>query len=1012
MAGASNQPDSRRLPTAALPIRIAVVAFLVYLLTLNHWFSLDSLMLFARTAGWSWAPDHGQPLTRALLFPFLILPAPWIPIALNILSAASAATVLALLARTVAILPHDILPLQPFKKRQPLAILSTPTAWIPPVLAAIVCGLQLSFWENATSFTGQSIDLLLFAWIIRCLFEFRHDGNEKWLLAAAAATGAGMANNWVLLAYFPVFLLAIFGVKGWAILEPRFLFRMFLCGLAGLSLYLLLPLTQTLFAHADTTFGGLLKAHLKAQRDALPLLQRPLLRLISFSALLPFGLLSIRWRSHTVQVAEDTRFGVTLRRITGHAVHALFFICTFWVAFDPDFAPRSATPGLPALTWYYSSALAFGYCVGYALLFALHRPRAPIGRFSLAGARVLLIAVPVLLLWRNLGELRNTNTPALHGFALQLYSDIPGGKSVVLSDDPLHLLLLRAETTARHVEKEPILLETGLLASPQYQTAMSRQYAGRWPNVRAQPTEAPHTSVASLSSSGPAREAAVKNKTSLGREEEVWARNPDVIGPARVLNLISTLASNEPVLYAHPAFGLFFERFADQPHGFAHILAPRPSQESATPVIAETAAATGEQLWQTRWTSLQRSSLLSPSEPPPAEAARSDSPRSALPALRLVPRPNLPAAFLSLTWSRSLDEWGVQMQRLGHATEAAAWFERALLLNPKNLAARLNLEYNLAFRGGNKARLNLAVVQRQWPDLFARYKTWREVMITDGPVDEPTFLFRTGRVLLQNGNSRQAASAFARSIALAPEWPPPKLFLAESCIELGNFETALQLTDQIEPAAAGGLSPTHDSPDASPFPQDAPPFSPARLLLCRASALLGIGRTNDVIAYIDSCVSRFKDKPDLLNIAADLYGKAGAYSSQLTLLNDLVQRDPTQVQLLARQGFAQLQLTNYEAAVATLTKVLELTPEDQNARLSRAIAHLAVDHLEPARADYQSVLKYDGHCPDALFGLATIAWREHDTNQASRLYSQYLAQAKPKSPQYAMAAERLKELQP
>src|SRR5215472_10139197 len=180
MAGASDRTDSPKLPTAALPVRIAAIGFFVYLFTLNHWFSLDSLSLFGRAAGWSWSAPPGQPLTHALLFPFLILPASLIPVGLNVFNAACAALVLGLLARTIAILPQDILPLKPFKKHQPLAILSTPTGWIPPVLAAVVCGLQLSFWEGATSFTGQIIDLLVFAWILRCICEFRHDRNENW----------------------------------------------------------------------------------------------------------------------------------------------------------------------------------------------------------------------------------------------------------------------------------------------------------------------------------------------------------------------------------------------------------------------------------------------------------------------------------------------------------------------------------------------------------------------------------------------------------------------------------------------------------------------------------------------------------------------------------------------------------------------------------------------------------------------------------------------------------------
>src|SRR5439155_19469385 len=133
------------------------------------------------------------------------------------------------------------------------------------------------------------------------------------------------------------------------------------------------------------------------------------------------------------------------------------------------------------------------------------------------------------------------------------------------------------------------------------------------------------------------------------------------------------------------------ERFADEPRGFAHALITRPAQESVTPVISDAVAAAGEQLWEARWKSLER------------------LPRHAQPAselaglLRLTPRTDFNLAFVHAACSKALDDWGVQMQRLGKASRASVWFQRALLLNPENLAARLNLDFNEACRRGDKS---------------------------------------------------------------------------------------------------------------------------------------------------------------------------------------------------------------------------------------------------------------------------------------------------------------------
>jgi len=53
------------------------------------------------------------------------------------------------------------------------------------VLAVLVCGLQLTFWEHATVGSSEMLDLLMFAYVVRCLLEFRIAGRDSWLFRAA-----------------------------------------------------------------------------------------------------------------------------------------------------------------------------------------------------------------------------------------------------------------------------------------------------------------------------------------------------------------------------------------------------------------------------------------------------------------------------------------------------------------------------------------------------------------------------------------------------------------------------------------------------------------------------------------------------------------------------------------------------------------------------------------------------------------------------------------------------------
>src|SRR5438552_175982 len=248
-----------------LPWLVAAGALALFLATLNRWISFNSLALVAKVSGWSWSPELSEPLYWLVTYPFRWLPAKAIPVALNLLSAVCAVLTLALLARSVVLLPHDRTQEQRLREHGAFSMLSIPAAWLPPVFAALACGLQLTFWEHATAASSEMLNLLLFAYVIRCLLEFRLEQRESWLTRAALVYGLGMANNWAMIGFFPLFLVSLVWIRGLRFFNLTFLTRMFLCGLAGLSIYLLLPLVQSRAEIANVPFWQALKANLGKQ---------------------------------------------------------------------------------------------------------------------------------------------------------------------------------------------------------------------------------------------------------------------------------------------------------------------------------------------------------------------------------------------------------------------------------------------------------------------------------------------------------------------------------------------------------------------------------------------------------------------------------------------------------------------------------------------------------------------------------------------------------------------------
>ena len=224
-----------------LPWLLAAVALLVYWITLNRWVSPLNLNSVAKISGWISQPEAMNPLSWLVTYPFRWLPVAQVSLALNMFAAVCAALTLGLLARSVALLPHDRTEAQRKRERSDFSFLTSGSAWLPPVLAVAVCGLQISFWENATNYTGEMFDLLLFAFLIWSLLEYRLDEREGRLYLAAFVYGVGLANNWAMVGFLPVFLMAVVWIRGLSFFNLLFLKRVFLCGLLGMTLYLLLP---------------------------------------------------------------------------------------------------------------------------------------------------------------------------------------------------------------------------------------------------------------------------------------------------------------------------------------------------------------------------------------------------------------------------------------------------------------------------------------------------------------------------------------------------------------------------------------------------------------------------------------------------------------------------------------------------------------------------------------------------------------------------------------------------
>jgi tetratricopeptide (TPR) repeat protein len=999
MTSARALRPKRQFVSAILPWVVAGAALLVYLLTLNHWVSLGSLERTARVSGWLWQPEVMEPLYWLVTYPLHWLPVKFIPLALNLFSAVCATLTLALLARSVALLPHDRTEEQRKRERNAFGVLTIRSAWVPPVIAALVCGLQLSFWEHATVASGEMLNLLVFAYIIRSLLEFRVDGRDAWLFRSSLLYGAAMANNWAMIGFFPVFLVALVWLRGVSFFNTRFLLRMFLLGVAGLLLYLLLPFATLISGSKDMNFWQALKSNLGTQGLLVRQFLRPgvLFRgdqpfwVLALPSLVPVLALSLRWPAY---FGDPSRLGVALTTFILHFMHGVLLVLCLWVALDPTkFGPRHLFGWSPMLTLYYLGALSIGYFCGYFLLVfgtePVGRPRMTSGLIPLRNqvvvgvVSIILGTTAILLLVRNPPQIHVTNGPMLRLYADSLVERLPRSGAVTLSDPEgrARMRLVEADLARQSRKGDYQILDTDWLYAPAYHRFLKRAYGGRWP-------------FAFTSTNQPARLV----------DKDVWT-------------MVLLLSKTNQVYYLHPSFGYFFESFYLEPHGLVYKMDQYPTNDLLAPKPDKRTIEENEDFWvRTGETTLKP--LLAVSA---AVTAHEGWLEKFEHRLHLTREPNPTALALSSFYSLALNHWGVQLQRNGRITEAGARFQRALDLKPENVAAQVNLECNRNLQADKPAQIQLskAVTDRLGNTKYrGRWEgdTLGAVMNDCGPFDELVFCYRLGMDFAFPPFSdvqpqyHQGALNFKRAAEFAPNDLEPQLKLAQVYLFANMPDQGLRILDDIQKHAVDlGLDQTNA--DGVVLNTNKPV-----LLGTTMAAYLSKGELTNAAVCAQTALQKYPRNFYLLSAASRAYFSYGYFSNALDSINEQLQVRPDEPNALYGKGQAQLGLTQYESAIQTFSKVMELETNSQselrvNANLYRAEAYVADGKLDLAQADYEALLKQLPMLHPLYRALGEVFYQKKDTNAAIRNYQLYKASLT-NAEELKIVNQRLKELKP
>lgn len=738
----------------------------VFLITLSRWICPSNLSEVVDLANWNPSAHVFGPITYLVTYPLRWLPPAWMPLGLNLFSAVCAALSLCLLARSVALLPHDRTHEQRQREQSELSLLSIRTAWLPPLFAVLVCGLQMTFWQNATQGTSETFDLLLFAYVIRCLLEYRVGGTESWMVKFALVYGLGMANNWAMVGFFPLFLTAVIWIKGISFFNTRFLLRTAALGLAGFLLVFLLPLLNQISHTVPVDFWTMVRATFSGEKMIFTRFPRIVLGVLALTSLLPVLVMGIRWASH---FGDNSPLGIFLATSIFHIVHALIFLACLWTMLDSPISPRENMHRLglrlPFLTFYYLGALAVGYFSGYFLLVfgprksSRHRNPLPhaVNISVTCCVWLLAIAMPVVLLCKNLPVLKTNEAAnkAFENYFTQIEQLLPSDKgAVVLCDDAFRLQYLHAVLSRHSQHPQHLLINTALLDSePGYLKFLEKsnrgyQLSGPWTNIP--PTAAP----------------------SLAK-----------------VQILDHLSASHDIYYMHPSFGYYFERFYAEPHGLVYKLKPYPTNVWNAPLPTKEQINENQAFWKK--TSQEFLPPVKGLFEKPSTAAESGAWEKLLTRLHLLREDENPAAAVAVYYARALDEWGVQLQMAGLNVEAAKCFDEVLQLNPGSIAARVNKTFNQMLAAGKRLGIQSPKVIEKGLEQYRG--GWTELLRLDGPIDEPGFRDELAAVLATGSNYRQAIQQLNRVRTLVPGDLRVNLQLAQLLLHIQTHKNGLSL---------------------------------------------------------------------------------------------------------------------------------------------------------------------------------------------------------------------------
>ena len=939
-----NSNPLKSFAVTRLPWAVALGSLVLYLATLHSWISFASLPAVSDVGGWNDLSQSEAPLLYLLTLPLRMLPASMVPTAMNVLAAVFGALTLAMLVRSVALLPHDRTKEQRQREQSAHSLLSLRSNWVPALFAAMVCGLQLSFWQHATAGTGEMLNVLLFAFVIRCLLEYRINHKTRWLSRAVLVYAMGITNNWGMVGFLPLFCVALLWTARMQLFREGLPLKLARNALAGLSLYLLLPVAAVLSGSGEN-FLDVLMANLGLQKSFLGSLfsQRLMVLVMASTAILPLLLVSIRWPANFGDTnAAASAITTALLRL----VHFLFLAVCIYVAFDHVVSPRKLVNlpqitgiGAPFLTFYYLGALSTGYFLGYLLLLSgkeeVRKWQKPselgkaLNRGLHIGLQVAALVVIGVLAWRNAGTILANNKNDVTGtYAKWLTDSLPNGKAILFADNDMspQIQLLQAELARSKSREQAMLIQTHRLASPDYQVRLAKRSNTHWP--------------------APPKEVLDAKR----------------IDDLQILNMLNDVSNKTPIYYLHPSFGYYFEQFYLKPDKGVFRLLPYPSGADSL----DKPALTTNQV-------IENSALAE------AIGKKFDAEDFSFAKESEQLRENqFLDSLIIMGWlSRNLNQRGVDLIRNNQSEAAEKLFLAACKIyrgSPKgNVVAQANLRQA---NPESDYEFDKELDRLIGDDELLALSRIDSTLKTYGPFDLTQACFQLGQNFARKTQIRQAYHELTRAAELAKTLPDPVFFIADMFVSYGLPEKAKLFIERLATMN-----------EANPFTPD----QQIKLIRLKAGLLLANSGPAETEKYLLNQLKPHMNSIPGLHTLLAFHLDHDQNAKALALLDNWLKDNPDDLATLTDKGQLLSRLKRYDEAVAVFESAIKQASSQEESNLISLIAAACTE-----KGDFESALEHINNAIDRTgadnfkFQKATIYMKMEQHGEAIDLFNDLL----------------------